>query len=183
MAEHTASLSAEIGTAELHHEPAAFGIAASGWVALSMLAVVAILLWKRVPALVGAMLDKRIAAIRAQLDDAATLRAEAEALLAQARARAAASEADAQAIMRNAEAEAAALRAKAEAEAADLIARRARMAEDKIAAAERAAIQAIRVQAADTATSAAAAIISDNHDAGADRALVDSAIAAIGRPH
>ncbi|MHA6719175.1 F0F1 ATP synthase subunit B family protein [Sphingomonas sp. RS6] len=181
MAEHTASLSTQVGTAELHHEPSALGITAPGWVALSMLAVLLIVLWKRVPALVGGMLDKQIAAIRNQLDDAAKLRAEAEAMLAEAKARTASSEADARTIVANAEAEAAAMRARAEADAAELVARRARMAEDKIAAAERAAIQSIRARAADAATSAAAAIIADKHGADADKALVDQAIKGLGR--
>jgi F-type H+-transporting ATPase subunit b len=182
MAEQTHSLNAEVGTVELHHEPAAFGvITAPGFVALSMLVVVVILLAKKVPSLIGAMLDKQIAKIRTQLDEASKLRAEAEALLADAKARSASSDADAKAILANAEAEAAAMTAKAEADAADLVARRARMAEDKIAAAERAAIQSIRTKAADAAASAAGAILAEKHGAEADKALVDQAIAGLGR--
>ncbi|KTF69559.1 hypothetical protein ACNFJ7_09320 [Sphingomonas sp. HT-1] len=181
MAEATHSLSAEVGTAELHHEPAVLGITAAGWVALSMLTVVVIILLARVPSMVSKALDKQINGIRLQLDEAAKLRAEAEALLADAKARTASSEADARQIVANAEAEAAAMKAKAEADAAELTARRARMAEDKIGAAERAAVQAIRAKAADAATSAAAAIIAENHGASADKPIVDRAIAGLGR--
>lgn len=181
MAEATHTLSAEVGTAELHHEPAVFGINAAGFVALSMLVVVGIILLARVPALVSKALDKQINGIRQQLDEAAKLRAEAEALLADAKARTASSEADARQIVANAEAEAAALKAKAEADAAELTARRARMAEDKIGAAERAAIQTIRAKAADAAARAAGAIIAENHGAAADKPIVDQAIAGLGR--
>lgn len=172
---------AHTGVAELHHEPTALGISAPGWVALAMLVVVGLMLWQKVPALVGRMLDQRIASIRTQLDEAAALRAEAEALLAEAKARDAASAGDAAAIVAHAEAEAEAIRTKAEADSADLIARRGRMAEDKIAAAERAAVSEVRARAADAAARAAGRIIADHHDATADRAMTDRAIAGIGR--
>jgi F-type H+-transporting ATPase subunit b len=172
---------AHTGTAELHHQPSAFGITAPGWVALSMLIVLGILLWQKVPALVARMLDARIATIRTQLDEASALRAEAEKLLADAKARDAASAGDAASIVAHAEAEAAQVRAKAEADSVDLIARRGKMAEDKIAAAERAAIAEVRARAADAAAKAAASIIAERHDANADRALTDRAIAGIGR--
>jgi F-type H+-transporting ATPase subunit b len=54
------------------------------------------------------------------------------------------------------------------------------MAEDKIGAAERAAIAGIRTKAVNAATSAAAALIVEKHDAGADKQLVDSAIKGLG---
>lgn len=181
MAEQAHSLNAEVGTVELHHEPSVFGITAPGFVALSMLAVVVIILVNKVPGMIGAMLDKQISKIRTQLDEASKLRAEAEAMLAEAKARTASADADAQAVIANAQAEAAAMQAKAEADAAELIARRTRMAEDKIAAAERSAIQAIRTRAADAATTAAAALIAEKHGADADKMLVDKTIAGLGR--
>ncbi|WP_374945033.1 hypothetical protein [Sphingomonas sp.] len=181
MAADTVNTVAHTGVAELHHEPSALGITAPGWVALSMLIVVGIMLWQKVPALVARMLDGRIATIRSQLDEASALRAEAEKLLADAKVRDAASAGDAAAIVANAQAEAAHVRAKAEADSADLIARRGKMAEDKIAAAERAAIAEVRARAADAAAKAAASIIAERHDANADRALTDRAIAGIGR--
>lgn len=165
----------------VHLEPSVFGITASGFVALSMLVVVAIMLWQKVPALIARLLDARIAAIREQLDQAAQLRAEAEAMLADANKRSAASATDAQAIVAHAEQEAAAMMAKAERDAADLVQRRAQMAEDKIAAAERAALADVRNAAAGAATRAAATLIAQRHGAEADRALVDRSIAGLGR--
>lgn len=183
MAEHVAQTVAEGGVVELHAEPTALGISASGWVALSMLVVIAIMLWKKVPAIVAKALDARIATIRSQLDEAQRLRSEAEAVLADAKARSAASVGDAAAIVAHAEAEAKALLVKAEADAKELIERRRKMADDKIAAAERGAIAEIRSTVADAAAKAAAAIIAEQHGAAADKALVDRTIAGLGRPN
>lgn len=175
------ALSEARGTTELHHEPALFGVSAAGWVALAMLAVFAIMLWAKVPAMLAKMLDARIDAIRRQLDEAKAMRAEAEQLLGAAEARLKASAGDAEAIVAQAEQEAQALRARAEADAAELIARRRKLAEDKIAAAERSALAEVRGAAAEAATRAAAAIIARDHGARADKPLVDQAIAGLGR--
>lgn len=172
---------AHIGVAELHHEPSVFGITAAGFVALSMLVVVGIMIWQKVPKMIARALDARIATIRTQLDEASQLRAEAEAQLAEAKARNAASAGDAAAIVAHAEAEAAAMLAKAETDLAELIARRQTMAEDKIAAAERGAIAEVRALAADAATRAAATILAERHGVDADKALVDRTIAGLGR--
>lgn len=183
MAEAHPKLSTTTGTAELHHEPAALGITAPGWVALAMLIVIGIMLWQKVPALIARMLDAKIDTIRTQLDEAKALRIEAEAMLAEATARNAASAGDAAAIVAHAEGEAKAMLAKAEADSTDLVARRRKMAEDKIAAAERTAIAEVRATAAGVATRAAAAIIAERHGADADKALVDRTIAGLGRPN
>ncbi len=183
MAEPVAQTMANGGVVELHAEPSALGITASGWVALSMLVVIAIMLWKKVPAIVAKALDARIDTIRSQLDEAARLRSEAETMLADAKTRSAASAGDAAAIIAHAEEEAKLLLAKAEADARELVERRRKMADDKIAAAERAAIAEVRATAADAAVKAAAAIIAEQHGAAADKALVDKAIAGLGRPN
>ena len=167
---------ATTGVAELHSEPTALGINAAGWVALSMLVVIGIILWQRVPGAISRALDSRIATIRNRLSDAAELRKEAENLLANARARDEASAGDAEAIVRQAEAEARAVIAKAEADATTLIARRQAMAEDKISAAERSAVAEVRARAAAAAAAASRSVIAARHDASADRALIDQAI-------
>ena len=51
------------------------------------------------------------------------------------------------------------------------------MAEDKIAAAERAAIEQVRVRVAEAAAAAARELIAEQHGAEADRKLVDQSIA------
>ena len=182
MAEGVSTL-ATTGTAEIHAEPSVIGVTAAGFVALSMLVVVAIMLWQRVPRLIARMLDARIAAIRGELDEASRLRAEAEAMLTAAQQRTTSSRGDAAAIVSHAEAEARALLAKAQVDADELVRRRAAMAEDKIGAAERTALAEVRARAADAATRAAGAIIAERHGAEADRALIDRGIAGLGRAH
>lgn len=70
--------------------------------------------------------------------------------------------------------------AEAKTNATALVKRRQKMAEDKIAAAERSAIDSIRAKAVTAATAAAAALIAENHDAKADKGMVDSAIKGLG---
>ncbi|MDP1025665.1 hypothetical protein Q5H91_00425 [Sphingomonas sp. KR1UV-12] len=170
-------------TEEHAASPTALGFDSTGWVGIAALVVVLLMLWKKVPSLIGGMLDTRIAAIRSQLDEAAKLRAEAEALRAEYAAKAQSAQADAETIRAHAHQEAHAIVVKAKADAESLMERRARMAEDKIAAAERAAIAEVRIRAADAAAKAAGLLIAEHHNADADRAMVDRAITGLARPH
>lgn len=162
-----------------HADPAVLGFDATGWVSIAMIAFLAILVWKKVPAVIGAALDKKIAAIRYNLDEAKKLRVEAEALRAEYDAKVKQAEAEAVAMRDHADAEAKQILADAHARAADVTVRRTRMAEDKIAAAERAAIAQIRSKAAEAAATAAASLIANGHGAGEDKVLVDQTIAGI----
>jgi F-type H+-transporting ATPase subunit b len=162
-------------------EPSALGLDAAQWVSLAMIAVFALLIWKRVPAAIGSALDKKIATIRGQLEEAKQLRAEAEAIKAEYEAKAAAAEAEAATMIERARHEAEGIVEQAKADTAALIERRGRMAEDKIAAAERAAIDQVRARAADAAAAAAARIIEQDLDARGDKAMVDGTIAGLGR--
>ena len=160
-------------------EPKALGMDPPAWIAIAMLAVFAIMLWKKVPSAVGRALDGRIAAIREQLAEAETLRKEAEALKAEYQAKAAAAEAEAAAMVARARDESKAIVKKAKSDAEALVERRGRVAEAKIAAEERAAIDEIRAAAATAATAAAAKLIGERNDAKADQAIVDQAIAGL----
>jgi F-type H+-transporting ATPase subunit b len=166
---------------EHHAEPRALGMAPEAWVALAMLVLLAVLLWKRVPRLVAGILDGQIEAIRKQLDEARALRAEAEALRGEYAARIAGAEKDAAAMLDHARHEADAIVAKAEADTGDLIARREKMATDKIEAAERTALVELRAKAASAATAAAGQLIAAHLSPERDRALVDGAIADLAR--
>src|SRR3954454_25297513 len=73
--------------AEPEHEPTAFSLNPGGWVALAILIVFALLIWKKVPGAIGRALDSKIALIREQLAEAEALRKEAEALRAEYEAR------------------------------------------------------------------------------------------------
>lgn len=172
------------GTAvpETHHvEAKALGMDTTGWVAVAAVVVLLIMIWRKVPGMIGTMLDARIAGIRTQLDEATALRAEAEALKAEYEAKARTAHAEAEAMKAHAHHEAATIIAKAKSNAEDLMDRRAKMAEDKIAAAERAAIAEVRARAADAATRATAALIAEHHDANADKAMIDRSISGLGR--
>ncbi len=149
-------------------------------VSIAMAVFIAVLIWKKVPALIGKALDGRIDAIRSQLDEAAKLRAEAEALKAEYQKKLAGAEKEADALRARAEDEAANLVAEAKTATADLVKRRQKMAEDKIAAAERTAIADIRAKAVSAASAAAATLIAQNHNASADKAMIDSAIKGLG---
>jgi len=171
------------GGAEHVVDPTGWGLNSTGWVAVAAIIVLAIFLWKKVPAAIGRMLDTRIAAIRTQLDEASKLRAEAETLRAEYETRAKTAQAEAATMREHAHQEAQQILVKAKADAEALMARRAKMAEDKIAAAERAAIAEVRARAADTAAKAAGLLIQQQHGADADRKLVDRSIAGLGRPN
>ncbi len=168
--------------AEGHAQPAIFGvITAPTVVALAMTFVIILLIWKKVPGAIGKSLDKKIAAIREQLAEAEALRKDAEELKAEYEAKAKAAGKEAKAMLKRAEVEAEAIVAKAATDAEALVERRKAMAEAKIAAEERAAIDELRATAATAATAAAAKLIAERNDAEADKALVDQAIAGLGK--
>jgi F-type H+-transporting ATPase subunit b len=167
-----------------HPDPSIGGVLdATVIVSIAMAVFIAILVWKKVPGLIMGGLDRQIAAIRQRLDEAKALRAEAEALRDEYARKIAGAEQDAANIVAHAREESKSLIADAEKNAAELTARRAKMAEDKIAAAERQAVSDIRAKAAQAAAAAAAKLIAERHDAGADKALVDRTIEGLGRVH
>jgi F-type H+-transporting ATPase subunit b len=159
-----------------HAEPTFLGLDPGGWVALAMLAVFAIFIWKKVPGAVAKALDDKIALIRGQLAEAEALRKEAEALKAEYEKKAKSVDKDRKALIERAKHEADEIVAKAKTDAEALIERRTRMAEDKIAAEERAAVEQLRAGAADAAARAAAKLIAERHDAATDAKVVDRAI-------
>ena len=160
-------------------EPTAFWLNPGQWVALAMLTVFAVMIWKKVPAAIGKALDGKIAEIRDQLDEAKTLRAEAEALKAEYEAKSKAADGEAKSMIDRAKTESKAILAKAKKDAETLVERRTQMAEAKIGAEERAAIDEVRAVAAKAATAAATRLIADRSDAKSDKALVDEAIAGL----
>lgn len=177
--EHGALVSEE-AHGPIHAEPSALGLDATQWVAVAMVLVLAVIVWKKVPAAIAAALDRKIGTIRKQLDEAAALRAEAEALKAEYAAKTAAADKEAATIVERARHEAEELVRQAKANAEALIERHSRMAEDKIAAAERTAIAEVRAKTVTAAAAAAERLIRDRHDAAADKAMIDRTIAELG---
>lgn len=167
--------------AEEHHEPTSFGLNAEQWVYVGLLIFILLAIFVlKAPKLIAGILDERIAAVKKQLDDAKAIRADAEALLADAKRRQSEAASDVAAIMAQAKAEAAQLVDQAQADATALVARRTRMAEDKIAAAERTATADLRARAADLAAKAARTVIAAQSDAATQSKLTDAAISDLG---
>jgi F-type H+-transporting ATPase subunit b len=165
--------------AEGHAEPGVLGLDSYQWVALAMSVLIAVFIWKKVPGIITGGLDAKIAAIRSALDEAKTLRAEAEALRAEYAAKIASAEKDAEAMLAGAREEADAILAKAEADSEVMVARRQKMAEDKIAAAERTAIAEVKAKAVTAAAAASRKLIAERHDGAADKKLADEVIASL----
>jgi F-type H+-transporting ATPase subunit b len=134
------------------------------WVGLGTLVFLAILLWKRVPALVANSLDARAAAIAKELEEARRLRLEAEALLREYQKKRGAAEQEASSIVAEARAEAERYAQESRATIKAQIERRGKQAQEKIAQAEAQAVSEVRALAADAAVAAAERLIAQRLD-------------------
>ena len=150
------------------------------WVGVGLLIFFGILIAVGVPKMVAAQLDAKGAKIQADLDEAARLRAEAEALLAQIRKEKAEAEAQAADMMAQAEADARRLEVESKAKLEETLERRQKMAEARIAQAEAQASAEVKAAAADLAAKTAEQILTARIASGAKDPLLDSAIAQIG---
>lgn len=148
------------------------------WVTMAVL-VFAVLFGRKIGVPVGGMLDARATAVRTALDEAAALKAEAEALLADAKQRQAQAIADARQILASAHAEAERMSEELAAEAQATAKRRERMALDRIDAAEKAALHEVRSIAIDVATAASTQALRNGFAANAGAAMIDTAITGI----
>jgi F-type H+-transporting ATPase subunit b len=145
------------------------------WVAVSFLLFLA-LAWKPLIGRILAALDARGERIRAEIDEAARLRAEAEAVLREARAKRAAAAAEAEAVLAHAREEADRLSAEMAEAVQATLKRRERMAMERIAAAEAEAAAAVRAVAADVAVAATRKLIADTMSGAGHAALIDKSI-------
>jgi F-type H+-transporting ATPase subunit b len=144
------------------------------WVAVAFVVFV-VAVFKPAAAAINGALDARAAKIRADLDQAAKLRAEA--LLADYEKRRAAADKEAAAIVAHAKAEAERMAAEAQSELETALKRREQLALQRIAQAEASALGEVRAAAVDAAIKAAAKLIADKMDATTAGGLVDRAIA------
>ncbi len=149
-------------------------------VLLAFLLFVGILLYFRLPAAIGKLLDKRADGIKADLAEARRLRDEAQEIYAsyERRQRDVAGQADE--IVANARREAVAQANKAKLDLQRSIERRLHAAQDQIASAESDAIRAVRDRAVQVAVAAASDLLghqmgSADRAAGIDRAIDDVA--------
>jgi F-type H+-transporting ATPase subunit b len=126
-------------------------------------------------------LDGHAAKVRAELDAAKRLREEAQSLLAEHQRRLAAGEDQAQAIVSHAQAEVQRQTERHRVELEATLQRRAEQATERIAREEARALQEVRAQAATLAIRTTEQLLADQLDGQRARALLDDAIAEIGR--
>jgi F-type H+-transporting ATPase subunit b len=138
-----------------------------------------ILYYFKVPGIIGDMLDKRAAQIRADLDEARALREEAQSLLASFQRKQEEVKAQAERIVVHARQEAEQAAEVAKADLARTIERRLKAAEDQIAASEAAALREVKDRAAAIAVAAAGDIIARSMSAKDAGRLIDEAIATV----
>lgn len=148
-------------------------------VLISFIIFVGVLLYFKVPGMIGGMLKTRAEGIQSELNEARALREEAQSLLAEYERKQQEVQEQAGRIVEQAkaDAEAAAVTAKADLEAA--VARRLAAAEDQIASAEASAVKEVRDEAALVAVAAAREVIANQMTATSANALIDDAIATV----
>lgn len=150
------------------------------WVIFSFL-VFAFMLWKLGKDKVVALLDKRIADVRKEIETAESLRVEAQELLAQyqRKQRDAAKEADE--IVANAKAHAAEIQKDAEKDLKALAKRREEQLADRLQRMEQNAMREIQAYAAELAVKATSEIIAKQMDKKTNENLVDQSIKSVSK--
>ncbi len=148
-------------------------------VSIAFLIFIGILLYFKVPSLVGGMLDKRADSIKAELDEAKALREEAQSLLASYERKQKEVQEQSARIVAAAKEEATNAATAAKEEIARSITRRLAAAEDQIASAEASAVKEVRDQAIAVAVGAAKDVIAKQMDAKSAGALIDTSIATV----
>lgn len=149
------------------------------WVAVSLVIFVGLAAWKGLRPFLDS-LDQRSEKIRNELDEARSLREEAQALLADYKRKQRDALADAEQIVDHARQEAERLAKKAEVDLKEQLARREQQALDKIAQAEQQALREVRDQAVDLAIAATAKLIESKLTDKDAAKLVDDSITGLG---
>jgi F-type H+-transporting ATPase subunit b len=149
-------------------------------VLIAFVLFVGVLVYLKVPGLITGMLDTRADTIRTELDEARSLREEAQTILAtyERKQKEVAEHAEQIVAHAKVEAENAATQAKEDLKAS--IARRLQAAIDQIASAEAAAVKEVRDTAITVAIAAASDVIASSMSAKDGGALIDTAIAEVG---
>ncbi len=156
-----------------------FGINAEFWAIVALVLFVGVVVYLRVPKMIGGSLDSQIKKIEAELAEATRLRQEAQALLDSYAQKRQDAEAEAQGIVTAAHEEAVRLTAEASAALETLITRRTKAVEDKIAQAESQAVAEVRGRSADIAIEAARILLTQQMQDRGD-GLVSQAIKEVG---
>lgn len=148
------------------------------WIAF--LVFVAVVVGLKVPRVIGGLLDRRARTIRAELDEARSLREEAQALLASFEKKQKDMAEQAARIVAQAKDEATRAADEAREDIARSVTRRLAAAEDQIRGAEARALREVRDQAIGVAVGAAREIIAGQMTTADSNRLIDEAITAAG---
>lgn len=146
------------------------------WVAVGFV-LFAVAVYKPASKAVLGMLDGRADEIRASLDEAASLREEAQQLLAEYQRKQRDAVKETEEMVSRARAEAGRLATEGAEKLEEAIKRREQLAIEKIAQAETDALREVRAMSVDVAITATRNLIADKMDATKSSALVDEAIA------
>jgi F-type H+-transporting ATPase subunit b len=141
-------------------------VEAEFWVLVAFILFFAVIFYFGAHTMIIGTLDKRRARIQCELEEAARLKSEAMALLAEYKQKTANAETEAEAIIQGAREDAERLAAEAHAKLEEFVERRTKMAEQKIAQAEAQALADVRSAAADAAVAAAERVLADATKAG-----------------
>lgn len=148
-------------------------------VSVAFVIFIGILVYYKVPGLVGGMLDKRANSIKAELDEAKALREEAQSLLASYERKQKEVQEQSERIVAAAKEEATNAATAAKEEIAKSIMRRLAAAQDQIASAEASAVKEVRDQAIAVAVGVAKDVMATQMDAKAAGAMIDASIATV----
>ena len=148
-------------------------------VVISFILFIAVLLYLKVPGMLGGLLDKRAEGIQGELNEARKLREEAQSVLASFERKQKEVAEQAQRIVDHAKEEARIAAEQAKEDLKTSIARRLAAAEGQIASAEAAAVKEVRDQAVMIAVGAARDVISKQMTATDGNKLIDAAIAEV----
>ncbi|MEH6673806.1 F0F1 ATP synthase subunit B [Sulfitobacter sp.] len=148
-------------------------------VLLAFILFVGVLMYFKVPKMIGSMLDNRAVGIKSELDEARALREEAQTLLASYERKQQEVKEQADRIVTSAKAEATEAADQARADLEKSITRRLTAAEEQIVSAQAAAVKEVRDQAIVVAIAAAKDVIAKKMTAAEGNALIDSAIAEV----
>ncbi|MCP5432118.1 MAG: ATP F0F1 synthase subunit B [Alphaproteobacteria bacterium] len=145
----------------MEEHAAAFAFDATFYALVGLVLFLIVLMLTGAPKMVARTLDERAAKIRKELDDARSLREEAQALLATYQRKQRDAEKEAEAIVERAKAEAKRFAEESRAALAAQVERRTKMAEAKIVQAQNDAVAEVRAVATDLAIAASRRLVAD----------------------
>jgi F-type H+-transporting ATPase subunit b len=150
------------------------------WVAVAFVIFVGLIVWKGLTPILAA-LDARAGRIRQQIEEARSLRAEAERALGEANRKVREATRETEGILAQARAEAERLKRQSAENLEATLKRREQNALDKIAQAETRAVDQVRARAVEVAVAATARLLAEQMDGTRGDKLVEDSIAEVGR--